>query len=168
MGFFALQLAKLSGAKAIAQVRRPEQIALARDIGADAVVVTADGQGVDTEGPYRLIVDGVGGDLIGSLLQATEKGGTLVSYGGSQSYETPLNLTDLYGNGGQRRLYGLTLYSEVEVEPSSVGLSRLLRLVETNRLQMPTITEADWSETPRIAIDLLARRFSGKAVLTIP
>lgn len=168
VGFFALQLTKLSGAKAVALVRRPEQASFARDIGADAVVVTADGQGLDTEGPYRLIVDGVGGDLIGSLLQATDKGGTLVSYGGSKSYETSLNLTHLYGNGGQRRIYGLTLYSEVEVEPSSVGLGRLLRLVESDRLQVPAITEDNWSETPRLASDLLARRLSGKVVLTIP
>ena len=167
VGFFALQLAKLSGARAIAQVRRPEQEAFAREIGADAVVVTADGQGIDSEGPYRLIVDGIGGDLLGSLLQATDKGGTLVSYGGSDSYETSLKLMDLYGNGGQRRIYGLTLYSEVDIEPSSVGLGRLLRLAEGGRLQVPAITEADWSETPRLAGDLLARRFSGKAVLTI-
>ena len=167
VGFFALQLAKLSGARAVAQVRRSEQASFARDIGADAVVVTADGQGLEAEGPYRLIVDGVGGDLIGALLPVTAKGGTLVSYGGSQSSETPLSLADLYGNGGQRRLYGLTLYSEVEVEPSSIGLSRLLRLVESDRLQVPAITAADWSETPRLASDLLARRFSGKAVLTI-
>lgn len=90
VGFFALQLAKLSGARAVAQVRRPEQASFAQDIGADAVVVTADGQGLEAEGPYRLIVDGVGGDLVGSLLQVTEKGGTLVSYGGSKSYETSL------------------------------------------------------------------------------
>lgn len=118
-------------------------------------------------GPYRLVVDGVGGDLVSSLIQVTEKGGTLVSYGGSSSYETPLDLADLYGNGGQRRIYGLTLYSEVEVESSSVSLSRLLRLVESDRLQVPAITEADWSETAKLASDLLARRFSGKAVLTI-
>ncbi|MEM7771860.1 MAG: zinc-binding dehydrogenase [Cyanobacteria bacterium P01_A01_bin.37] len=167
VGFFALQLAKLSGARAVAQVRRSEQASFARDIGADAVVVTTDGQGLAAEEPYRLVVDGVGGDLISSLVQATEKGGTLVSYGGSSSYETSLNLADLYGNGGQRRIYGLTLYSEVEVESSSVSLSRLLRLVESDRLQVPAITEADWSETAKLASDLLARRFSGKAVLTI-
>ncbi|MEL6384679.1 MAG: zinc-binding dehydrogenase [Cyanobacteria bacterium J06554_11] len=167
VGFFALQLAKLSGAKAVAQVRRPEQVSFARDIGADAVIVTTNGQGLAAEGPYRLVVDGVGGDLIGSLIQVTEKGGTLVSYGGSSSHETSLNLTDLYGNGGQRQLYGLTLYSEVDVEPSSVGLSRLLRLVESNRLQVPAIREADWSETAKLTSDLLAHRLSGKAVLTI-
>ncbi|MGD1941744.1 MAG: zinc-binding dehydrogenase [Leptolyngbyaceae cyanobacterium] len=167
VGFFALQLAKLSGARAVAQVRRSEQEAFARDIGADAVVVTADGQGFEAEGPYRLIVDGVGGDLIGPLLQVTDKGGTLVSYGVSQSTETSINLMTLFGGGGQRRIYGLTLYSEVEVEPSSVGLGRLLRLLENGRLQVPAITEADWSETPQLASDLLARKFSGKAVLTI-
>jgi len=46
VGYFALQLTKLSGARVIAQVRRPEQEAFAKQIGADAVVVTSDGQGL--------------------------------------------------------------------------------------------------------------------------
>ncbi|MEM8808813.1 MAG: zinc-binding dehydrogenase [Cyanobacteria bacterium P01_G01_bin.38] len=168
VGYFALQLAKLSGARTVAQVRRSEQATFARDIGADAVVVTADGQGLDAEGPYHLVVDGIGGSWFGPLLRVTAKGGILVSYGSSGSNESRFNLSpDLYGNGGQRRIYGLTLYSEIEIEPSSVALGRLLQLVESDRLALPDITTADWSETPKLAGDLLARRFSGKAVMTI-
>ena len=168
VGYFALQLAKLSGARTVAQVRRPEQEAFARKIGADTVVVTVDGQGLDAEGPYRLIIDGIGGNLFAPLLKVTAKGGTLVSYGISESNESRFNLyPDLFGNGGQRRLYGLTLNSEVEIEPASVALGRLLNLVERDRLKLPEITTADWSETSKLASGLLARQFSGKAVLTI-
>ncbi|MGD1861986.1 MAG: zinc-binding dehydrogenase [Leptolyngbyaceae cyanobacterium] len=169
VGFFALQLAKLSGARAVAQVRRPEQAGFAEQIGADAVVVTADGPGLDREGPYRLVIDGIGGNLLGQLLKVTDKGGRLVCYGVSGSADASFNLhPDLFGKGGRRQIYGLSLYSEVEIEPSAVALGRLLRLIESQRLQLPKITTADWSETPKIASDLLNRKFSGKAVLTIP
>ncbi len=168
VGYFALQLAKLSGARAVAQVRRPDQEAFARNIGADAVVVTEDGQGLDVEGPYRLIIDGIGGQLFQSLVKVTAKGGTLVSYGVSGSPEVTLNLyPDFFGSGGQRKLYGLMLYSEVEIEPSSVALGRLLNLVEAGKLVVPEITQANWSDTPKLAKDLLERKFSGKAVLMV-
>ena len=167
VGFFALQLAKLSGARTVAGVRRSEQKAFAKDIGADAVVVTTDMQELEAEGPYRLVVDGVGGDLMTSLLQVTDKGGKLVSYGVSQNKEAAIDLMHLFGNGGQRRIYGLTLYSEVEIESSSVALQRLLRLVEDGRLRLPVTTKADWAEAPNLASALLTRKISGKAVLVV-
>lgn len=168
VGYFALQLAKLSGARTVAQVRRSEQATFASNIGADAVVVTEDGSGLEGEGPYHLVVDGVGGQLFSSLLSVTAKGGTLVSYGSSESHESTVNLYPaLFGNGGQRRIYGLTLYSEIEKEPSSAALTRLLNLVERDLLKLPETITSDWSETPHLAEDLLARKFTGKAVLTL-
>ena len=168
VGFFTLQLAKLTGARVVAQVRKPEQADFARSMGADAVVVTTDGAGLDTEGPYRLVVDGVSGPLFSKLLGNTAKGGTLVSYGGSGGNDCQFSpYPALYGNGGQRTIYGLTLYTEVELHPSSLGLARLLRLVADQKLKVPNIIEADWSETPRYAQDLLDRKFEGKAVMTV-
>ncbi len=168
VGYFALQLAKLSGAKAVAQVRRADQVAFAREVGADAVIVTEDGQGLDAEGPYRLIIDGIGGNLFKALLKVIAKGGTLVSYGVSGSPEVTLNLyPDFFGGGGQRHVYGLGLYGEVEIEPSSIALGRLLNLLKVGKLAVPEITQADWAETPKLAKDLLERKFSGKAVLTV-
>ncbi len=168
VGFFALQLAKLSGARVVAQVRKEEDVSFAKGLGADAVVISTNGAGVDSEGKHRLVVDGVGGDFFHHLLATTDKGGTLVSYGvsaGNQASFSPH--PDLFGNGGQRRVYGLTLYTETELEPSSVGLKRLLQLVKTKLLRAPKITSASWTEAPRLAADLLSRTFSGKAVLKV-
>ncbi|MEO1299548.1 MAG: zinc-binding dehydrogenase [Cyanobacteria bacterium J06636_16] len=168
VGHFALQLAKLSGARVVAQVRKPEQAAFAKSMGADAVIVTADGSGLEAEGPYRLIVDGVSGALFDKLLETTAKSGTLVIYGSSGSSEIQFApYPALYGNGGQRTVYGLTLYTEVELQPSSIALARLLRLVANQKLTVPETTAADWAETPQCAQDLLDRKFQGKAVLTV-
>jgi len=168
VGYFALQLAKLGGARVVAQVRKEEQVEFAQSVGADTVVVTSDGMGLEAEGPYRLVIDGVGGPMFNRLLENTAKGGTLVSYGvsgGNDSQISPYPV--LFGKGGQRSVYGLTLYTEVELEPSSIALARLLRLVADEKLKVPKIIEANWSETPPIARDLLDRKFVGKAVLTV-
>lgn len=168
VGFFALQLAKLSGARVTAQVRKPEQVDFARSIGADAVVVTSDGSGLEAVGTFRLVIDGVGGSLFAKLVENTAKGGMLVSYGVSGGYDVQFSpFPSLFGNGGQRSIYGLTLYTEVELQPSSIALARLLRLVADRKLNVPNIVEADWSETPRYARDLLDRKFEGKAVLAV-
>ncbi len=168
VGYFALQLAKLSGARVVAQVRKSEQVDFAQSVGADAVVVTTDGAGLETEGPYRLVVDGVSGPLFGKLLENTAKGGTLVCYGVTGGYDSQFSpYPALFGNGGQRTVYGLTLYTEAELQPSSLALTRLLRLVSDKKLKIPTMIEADWSETPRYAQELLDRKFTGKVVLTV-
>ncbi|MEM8716244.1 MAG: zinc-binding dehydrogenase, partial [Cyanobacteria bacterium P01_G01_bin.4] len=168
VGYFALQLASLTGARVVAQVRKLEQENFARSMGADAVVVTADGSGLETEGPYQLVVDGVGGPLFGKLLENTTKGGTLVSYGASGGYDIRFSsYPALFGNGGQRSVYGLTLYTETELQSSSDALARLLQLVEEQDVEVPTIVEANWLETPQYAQDLLDRKFKGKAVMEV-
>lgn len=168
VGRMALQLAKAAGAVVIAQVRRPEQAAGAREAGADAVVVTEDGTGIEAHGPYRLLVDAVGGDMFGRLVAATAKGGTLVSYGSSAGAPAAVHVaSDLYGNGGLRTVYGLNLYTEVEAEPPSAGLVRLLRLVQRGAVQPDVQVERPWTEAATVAQGLIDRSFGGKAVLTV-
>lgn len=76
-----MQLANLMGAQSVAQVRKPEQEEFVREFGADDVVVTTTGEEAQRLAPYRLVVDGVGGDLLGNLVKYVDLGGTLVSYG---------------------------------------------------------------------------------------
>ncbi len=168
VGGFALQLAKLSGAHVVAQVRKPEQSEVAKSLGADEIIVSADGSGMEHAGQFRLIVDGVGGSMLSALVRLVAKGGTLVCYGVTGGSESTLHLyPDLFGSGGQRSIYGLTLYTEAELEPSSIGLSRLLSLAAEGRLRTDISHQVDWSEAPSIAQHLIDRRFSGKAVLTL-
>ncbi len=166
VGLFALRLGSLMGAHVVAQIRSAAAEQLVRDSGAQNVVVTEDGSGCEKYGPYRLIVDGVGGNQFGALLPLVDKAGVLVSYGvtGGASAQIAIH-PDLFGGPGQRSVYGLNLYSERELAPISEGLSRLLPLVADGRLRSHVDREASWDETPQIAADLLERKFSGKAVL---
>jgi NADPH:quinone reductase len=167
VGLFATQIARTMGATVVAQIRQPEQEAFVRDYGADEVVITETGQAAKQFAPYRLVVDGVGGELVGNLATFLSQGGICVCYGSSSGNEMKLSLPDLYGNGGQRTLYGFLLYTELELESAHSGLIRLLSLVEQGRLKAHIDREVSWREASLTAADLIGRKYSGKAVLYV-
>ncbi|MBW4640859.1 MAG: zinc-binding dehydrogenase [Gloeocapsa sp. UFS-A4-WI-NPMV-4B04] len=106
--------------------------------------------------------------MVGKLTAFLAQGGTCVCYGSSSGNEMKLSLADFYSeNGGQRTLYGFTLYTEVELESASSGLARLLRLVEQGRLKTHIDRAVSWREADVTSADLIGRRFSGKAVLHV-
>lgn len=168
VGLFAMQLAKMAGAESIAQIRKPEQETFVRQYGADEVIITSTGEEAGRLAPYRLIVDGVGGEMLGRLVKFVDKGGLMVNYGVTGGDKATIALyPDLFGNNGQRTLYGLTLYTEIEFESAGVGLARLLSLIEKGSLNSHIGVEESWEEAGKIAAALLERQYSGKAVLHI-
>src|SRR4029434_10569922 len=56
VGDFAIQLAHLAGAQVIAQVRRPAQVAVVKQIGADNVVIGEDPAAFAQHAPYDLVL----------------------------------------------------------------------------------------------------------------
>lgn len=89
-GHFAVQLAKLAGARVIAVTGSPEKVTRLRDLGADAVIVAprggagdaaaAVGEALRREAPGGLdvVYEGVGGPLRGALLSHLAPGGKLL------------------------------------------------------------------------------------------
>ena len=166
VGGFAVQLAKLAGAEVTAQVRSDAQREYARSQGADQVVVTSDGAALEGTGPFRLFVDGIGGSLLKAGLTELEADGVGVSYGLTGAGEVALPIGLLLGKG-RANLRGLNLYAVSEIEPPSVWLRRLVDLVSSGRLRADVNHRGDWSSVGQVADDLVARRFHGKAVLTV-
>ena len=73
VGRFAIQLAKLAGARVTALARRTEGL---RELGADEVITE-----IDLDGPtYDLIIDAVGAGVLGAAIQRVAPGGTVVSF----------------------------------------------------------------------------------------
>jgi NADPH2:quinone reductase len=64
-------------------------------------------------------------------------------------------------------LYGLYLFSELGAEPASIGLRRLTDLVAAGQLAPHISVERPWAEIAQVAADLIARKYPGKAVLTL-
>lgn len=103
-----MQIAKLMGARVVAQIRQPEQEAFVREYGVDEVLITETGKEAERLAAYQLIVDGVGGKLMGHLIAFLVKGGTCVCYGSSSGNKMNMSLSDFYfKNGGQHTFMDL-------------------------------------------------------------
>jgi NADPH2:quinone reductase len=163
VGDFAVQLGRLAGAHVTAGARRAEQEASVRQLGAHAVLI---GDDVPPSPKYDLIVESVGGRTLGTALAALQRDGVCVTLGVSASAEVTFNARDFFV-AGRTKLYGLYLFTELLIEPASVGLRRLAALVAGGHLTPHISVERPWTEIARVADELMARRFPGKAVLTI-
>ncbi len=86
---------------------------------------------------YDLVIESVGGRTLGTALAALERGG------------------------------GFYIFTELGNEPASVGLRRLADLVAAGQLAPHISLERPWTEIAQVAADLIARKFPGKAVLTL-
>jgi NADPH:quinone reductase-like Zn-dependent oxidoreductase len=163
VGDFAVQLARLAGAQVTASARRPDQAAGLRQLGAHEVMV---GEEIPSEPRYDLVIDSVGGRTLGTALAALTPGGVCVSLGVSASADVTFDARQLF-LAGRATLYGFYIFAELGSEPASVGLRRLADLVATGRLVPHVSVERPWTEIAQVAQDLIARRFTGKAVLTV-
>jgi len=165
-GQFALQLARMSGAQVVALVRRAEHEELAREAGAHEVAVDEGGAAAGEYGPYHLILESVGGEVLGNALSMLAPEGTCVSFGVSGGPEVTFNTQQLYLTGGAK-LYGFILFHEVTARPASAGLARLVRLINEGRLEPRIEVEAPWTDVGEVAARLIDRGYTGKAVLHV-
>jgi NADPH:quinone reductase len=162
VGTFAVQLASLSGAHTIALIRSREDEQMIKNLGADEIVYSVD----DVSTSCHLIIDSVGGDLIGKLITKVAPHGTLVSYGNSSEQpEASYTVPDMYRSSVT--LYGFILFGELKTETPASALSRLIDLVSRNKLKIVIEKEASWTDIQQVAHDLMDRRFKGKAVLKV-
>ena len=163
VGDFAVQLARLAGAHVTATARRTEQVASVKALGAHEVTV---GDEIAAAPKYDLILDGVGGRTLGSALGALERGGMCVTYGVSATSEVTFDARNFFV-AGRTKLYGFYLFTELGEQPAGIGLRRLANLVAAGRLTPHVSVERPWKDVAQVAQDLMARRYPGKAVLTL-
>ena len=165
-GQFALQLARDAGARVVALVRREEHEALVREAGAHEVAVGEKGAAAEGYGPFDLILDSVGGRVLGDALGMLATGGTCVSFGVSAGAEVAFDARAFYLTGGAS-LHGFILFHEVLARPASAGLTRLAALVAEGRLKPNISVEEPWTKVGEVAQSLLDRGYTGKAVLRV-
>jgi NADPH:quinone reductase-like Zn-dependent oxidoreductase len=163
VGNFAVQLARLAGAHVTASVRRDDQVAGLRQVGAHEVVV---GDDIAATPKYDLVVESVGGRTLGTALAALERGGVCVTLGVSATSEVTFDARTFFV-GGRATLYGFYLFVECGTETAGAGLRRLADLVAAGQLSPQISLERPWTEISQVAQDLMARRYPGKAVLML-
>jgi NADPH:quinone reductase-like Zn-dependent oxidoreductase len=166
VGDYAIQLARLSGARVAAHVRRADQEAQVRDAGADFVAIGEDLEGARQYGPYDLVLDSVGGAILPAAMTMLTEGGTCVSFGTTGGNPVTVDASTFYAIG-RASLYGFILFDELGIEPASLGLARLGRLVAAGRLRPRISLEASWTEIASMARKLTDRQYPGKAVLHV-
>ena len=166
VGLISCRLARLSGAHAVALIRREEHVELVREAGAAEVAVGEDGSAASEHGPYDLVLESVGGEVLSNALTMLAPGGVCVSFGVSSAPEVTFDARSFYLTGGAS-LYGFILFHEILSKPPSDGLARLLRLVADGALKPRIELEASWEEIGAVAERLTNRGYTGKAVLHV-
>jgi NADPH:quinone reductase len=167
VGQYACQLARHGGAaRVVGVVRSPAHAEAAKAAGADEVVVGEDNTGAEPFGPYDIILESVGGASLASAVPLVAEGGTCVVLGSTGGGESTIRVWHIYQRGGVS-LYGFLINHEVKHKPIAQGLPRLARMVADGTLRANIGAEAPWTEIVKVAEGLLARRFTGKAVLHV-
>jgi NADPH:quinone reductase len=161
VGRFAIQLAKLAGADVTGLARRTEGL---RELGADDVVgeLTAEG------GEFDVILDGIGGTVLGTCMQRVAPGGTVISFASTLTEPVSYPAREFFARASGARLVGFYLFAVLAHSRSaSADLRRLAGLVVDGRVDPQIDVVRPWTEAS-LAIDaLLNRRVAGKAVLTV-
>ena len=166
VGLFACRLARMAGAHVVGLIRSADREALVREAGAHAVVAGNDVSAAREHGPYDLMLESVGGEVLAGTLAMLATGGTCVSLGVSAGAESTFDVRSFYFTGGAT-LYGFFIFYEVLARPASEGLVRLLRLVTEGTLQPHIELEVPWEEIGDVAERLVDRDYAGKAVLHV-
>jgi NADPH2:quinone reductase len=144
VGRFAVQLATLAGADAIAP-----------------------GRGDTIGGEFDLVVDAVGGALFTEAIEHVAPRGLVVNLATGSPDEVVSFRAALFDRAAGARIYTLNLFDELPRMIAANALARLVRLLEDGRLKAPVELEAPWQEVAAAIDALLARTISGKAVLHI-
>ena len=164
VGHLAVQIAKAAGAHTTAVIRNAKYESLVREAGADEVIISEDAHEAAEKGPYWLIVDGVGGKVLGNAMGMLDRQGVCVCYGVGQDAAVTFELPKFFRIGGAQ-LYGFILFYEVIPHPAASGLARLVQMIADGRLKPLISVEESWTQIGEVAQRYLDRGFPGKAVL---
>jgi NADPH:quinone reductase-like Zn-dependent oxidoreductase len=130
VGVFAMQLARLAGARVTALVHRPERRAAA-EAYADEVLVGE----IEGSARYDLVLESIGGTVFASALAALAPGGMLVTFGTSADRTSSIDVAGFYPRGGCT-IYGFYIFHELAAQPASAGLGRLAGLLDRGPLDV--------------------------------
>ena len=167
VGIAATQIAKRTGAE-VYGTASPGKHARIRELGIDHVIdYTASGW--ERELPqFDVILDAIGGPVLGLALQRVAPLGTVISFGATVPEPVSYPTRELFSRAPGARLIGFYIFSELEhTRSASADLRRLADLVAAGLLDPQIALTTSWSEAASAIQALLERRVAGKAVLTV-
>jgi len=162
VGQFTLQLALQARATVTGQAASEERAAAVRATGAEALVHPGDGSPVD--GQFDVVLDGIGGPMLGPLLAATAPNGRVVVYGNSADAESTFRVETFYSKGVT--IYGFRVFTSVPPDQVVKDMATLADQVASGTLSIKVQTTAPLADALPLIADLYARKVTGKVVLT--
>ncbi|MCW3010803.1 MAG: alcohol dehydrogenase [Solirubrobacterales bacterium] len=162
VGRFAIQLAALSQAHVTALVRDPAATQALTALGAHEVVTELDGE-------FDVVVEGVGGTVLGDAIRHVAADGTVVSFASTTADETSFPTRELFGRAPGASVRGLLVFPELRREAGRGTrlLTTLAGLVAEGKLDCSIEREASWREAGEHVQALVDRTVSGKVVLHV-
>jgi NADPH:quinone reductase-like Zn-dependent oxidoreductase len=162
VGHFAVQLALDAKATVTGQASSERRAAVVRDLGAEPLLHPGDGTPV--EGEFDVVLDGIGGPMLGPLLRATALAGRVVVYGNSADTESTFRVEDFYSKAVT--IYGFRVFQSVPPEQGVRDLATLAELLAEGRLKVTVQETAPLADALRPVRELYDRRVTGKVVIT--
>jgi NADPH:quinone reductase len=162
VGHFALQLARLAGAHVTAVAGRSEGL---HELGADEILSELAPEGDET---FDVILDAIGGPVLGAALQRVAPRGTVVSFAATVPEPVSYPTRELFSRAPGAVLHGLYIFDELaHTRSASADLRRLADLVAAGRVDPQIGMTVAWTEAADAIRALLDRKVAGKAVLAI-
>ncbi|MET0832989.1 MAG: zinc-binding dehydrogenase [Actinomycetota bacterium] len=162
VGQFTLQLALQARATVTGQAASQERAAAVRATGAEALVHPGDGSPVD--GQFDVVLDGIGGPMLGPLLAATAPNGRVVVYGNSADAESTFRVETFYSKGVT--IYGFRVFTSVPPDQVVKDMAALADQIASGTLSIKVQATAPLADALPLIADLYARKVTGKVVLT--
>jgi len=156
VGRYAVQLAALAGAEVVASVTSRARADGLAGLGAAEIVVGLE----NLSAPVYGIMDGVGGPQLAEGFLHLESGGVVQVIGMASGEPAAL---------GDRQRWGRSWRAESFVFATPVGgdLKCLVKLLAAGKLDAQIGWRGAWDRAPEAARALLAREFTGRAVLDV-
>jgi NADPH:quinone reductase-like Zn-dependent oxidoreductase len=166
VGNYAIQIARHGGAHVTGLVRQEKHLQSVTDAGAEHAVADETGQAAKDFGPYNVILESVGGEVLANVVSQLAPVGLMVCYGVSGG-AGPVSVDSSLFLRTSATVSGLRVFTEIAREGASVGLGRLARMISAGTLKPLIAVQAPWTEIGPVALQLLDRSYPGKAVLTV-
>jgi NADPH2:quinone reductase len=162
VGLFAVQLALQTGAAVTGQAASEEHVAAVRAAGAEPLVHPGDGSPV--EGEFDVVLDAIGGPMVGPLLNATVARGRVVIYGNSADAPSTFRVESFYNKGVT--IYGFRIFASVAPAQAVKDMANLAEQACAGTLEVKVQATAPLAEALPLIGDLYARKVTGKVVIT--
>ncbi len=171
VGLLLVQMARAIGARVIGTASSDDKAALAREAGADEVIVftrqdfeaevkrLTDGKGVD------VVYDGVGKDTFEKNLNVMRLRGMLVLYGMSSGPVPPVDPAKLSDKGSLYMARTTLAHFTATREELLARTAALFRMIADGKLKVKVAKKYPLAEAAQAHRDMEARRVAGKLLL---